>query len=656
MYRILIFLVVLSLSVASCSFVQKVKDGETAFERKQYAVAIKLLEEEYQESAYLDRKARLAFLLGESYLKLSDSKNASKWYYTSEKDNYGEKALEKYAACLRNLEEYSKAEKIYEQLVNKNPTKLEYLAARTSCKVAQEWKMSKDKNPYKVLSTKFNSQYSDYAPVLYNNKLVISSDKPNTTEAVYSWTGNAFSDFYIADKKANILNPFSNKINSEANEGSICFNKQFTECFFTRCASEENSTEDGHCKLFYSQLKRDVWTEPEVLAFMEPSINYMHPMLNENDSVLFFVADHPEGFGGYDMYYIFRTKEAWEGPYIMDKGINSEGDEMFPFLDKDTLYFSSNGHTGMGGLDIYRSEWQDAKKIWGPPINMKAPINTGADDFGFCVDQSSKSRAGVLKTGYLSSNRKGGQGMDDVYAFEKRIIPKEEKEIEEEPKEESKLFLAIKVLEIIRENPNDPNSKIIAKKALDRANIVLKGKKLNESVFSDKDGRWIREVEEDDLQIKVDKQNYFSKKTNIKLELVPGESITKNISIELEAIIENVEIVLEDIYYDYDKWNIRTDAEPSLSELAQLLSDNPLLKIELSSHTDCRGEIDYNEELSQKRAESAVNYLVKNGILAGRMLAKGYGESVPTISCNCDDCTEDEHQKNRRTSFKILSN
>jgi peptidoglycan-associated lipoprotein len=318
----------------------------------------------------------------------------------------------------------------------------------------------------------------------------------------------------------------------------------------------------------------------------------------------------------------------------------------------------------MGGLDIFKT-YQIGDNLWAQPQNLHAPINSGADDFSFIIEKNKTAEKNILQRGFFASNRKDGQGGDDIYTFQKVILPPLPMDTTKKntpsntPKYvDYKLILDIYALEKIFAEADNPNSKVLARKGIPNSDISISFGKENKKILSDRDGFSIMELlENTDYQFVVSKEGYLNssaKFTTKGIEKDPTNPVQKfELEVVLDKIYKNKEIVLENIYYDYDKWEIRYDAQPTLNKLAQTLAENPTVKIQLSSHTDCRGNDSYNEELSQRRAQSAVDYLISKGIESNRLTAKGYGESVPATPCQCSKCSEAEHQANRRTTFKI---
>ncbi|HFA50606.1 MAG TPA: flagellar motor protein MotB [Bacteroidetes bacterium] len=656
MKSVLTAILLFAVFASACTYTQKVKDGDFAFDRKQYAVATGLLEKEFKKEKSRVQKGKKAYLLGESYRLLNKPASASDWYKRAYDNGYGVDALKGYAFSLKAMQQYTEAMQAFKDLGIEIGSPYEYRREIAACKVALGWANEK-RRAYRVQPVDFNSHSSDYAPSIYKGrKLVFTSDRSAATgDDTYNWTGSDFSDLFTADLSTNSVEPFDGQINTPYNEGTAAFNGDFTEMYFTRCFG--NKKEDNFCKLMVSKRSGDHWTVPAALGFVQDKINYGHPALSADGQRLFFSCNSDEGWGGYDIWVSQRTAGGWAEPKLMGRSINTIGNEKFPCLDGDTLYFSSDFHPGMGGLDIFKT-WQMANGAWVPVKNLKAPINSGADDFGLVVDHEGQKTGDVLEVGYFSSNRPDGTGSDDIYRFEKRVLPPEP----EKPKPEIvdyKLVLEGYVLEKIYTSPDDPDSKVLGRKPLEGATVKVSFGENKKEFTVGSDGFFTFEMDEDtDYHFIGSKGGYLTSETAFSTRGIgkdPDKPVqTFEVELVLDRIFVNKEIVLEDIYYDFDKWDIRDDAKPSLIKLARNLELNPNIRIELSSHTDCRGKNAYNLELSQKRAQAAVDFLVGLGISADRLQAKGFGESVPKANCLCNRCSEEEHQLNRRTAFKIL--
>ncbi len=553
------------------------------------------------------------------------------------------------AKLLKKKGEYQEAISIYEKLKKLYPTeKKKYQREIFILNEASKW-VANPKKGVEVQLVQGNTVGSDFATSLLGDQLVITSDRPESTgDGTYTWTGKKHMDLWLKSILNGTLIKMPPSINTPANEGSAVFSQDGMEMVFTRCTP--TNTQDGLCKLYYSKMQMGTWSEPVVLPFCkEETVNYGQPAFVEGDTVLIFVSNKPDGYGGYDLYYSVREFSnagfEWSIPEIMPPTINTQGNEMFPTGNGDTLYYSSDYLPGLGGLDIFMT-YLDHSGKWTPPQNLQAPVNSSFDDFSLLRYDSHRQRS-LLEEGYFSSSRPG-VGKEDIYHYTVKEIKKDtSKNNHPTDKLEATIYLA-------------GITKSTSGEKLQNVDITLISNGETLRLQSDKDGKVITPLRPNaTYDIKVRKKGYFALNDTTStgnLHIPDGQlAFTIHKKWILEPIITQKEINLENIYYDLDKWDIRPEAYPTLDKLAKLLNDNPSLKIQLSSHTDCRSDDEYNLILSQKRAESVVLYLSKKGIHLSRLSAKGYGESNPAIPCECSKCTEQQHQANRRTTFKIIS-
>ncbi len=659
--RIIIGLAVfVHLFAAACTYTQKVRDGKFAFERKQYSVAIPMLKKEYNKAKSRLERGRIAYLLGASYKETGEPTDAIDWFKVAYDNQYGVDALKSYAFTLKQAERYEEATAAFRSLGIEIGSPYEYRKEIEACERAIAWKAEKYKR-YQIEQLGFNTKYADYSPSLYkNNQLVFTSDRGTATgEDTYNWTGNAFSDLFIIDIEGGSANSFDNQLNTPFNEGAATFNANYSEIYFSRCQGGKNG--DIYCKLMVSNWNGNSWSVPQVLPFVKDEINYGQSTISKDGRILYFECNDPQGWGGVDIWRVERKANNWGAPVLMGRSINTDGDERFPYLDSDTLYFASDTHIGMGGLDLFKS--YKINNRWTPAENLKAPINSGADDFAYIIDyQTARNSEEIEYIGYFTSSRVGGEGKDDIYRYVKRVPPpKPELDSTELQKPVVyKMILDGYILEKIYEFPNDPSSRVLGRKPLEGAvvEITLSNGKPKQFEVGE-DGYFSFELTDNtDYRFIASKSDYLSNS-----EVFSTKSIARNpdvkeqrfeVEIVLDKIFRDQEIVLENIYYDFDEAYIREDAKPTLNGLAENLQLNPDIRIELSSHTDCRGNDNYNQQLSQRRAQSAVEYLISMGIEPYRMIAVGYGEEQLRATCICARCTEEEHQQNRRTAFRIL--
>ncbi|TVR77232.1 MAG: flagellar motor protein MotB [Saprospirales bacterium] len=653
-HTILLISTMIMLLFSSCGGMMKIRDGNTAFELKKYALAIELLSEEYENTRYRDVKAEKAFLLAESYSRMGTYASASNWYQEAFRLGEGSRALEGFARTLKNLENYDRAAEVYQQLIENYGSLDEWENALRISLAASNWMEEADKLPFRIIEAEFNSPASDYAPVYYNKStIVFSSDRyhPTGKGDTYSWTGRGFFNYFTYDKNLNRFTETFDFLNSEANEGTLSFTEDRNQVFFTRCKSTGEG-EDGYCRLWFSERINGLWSESEKLPFQQAEGNYAHPAINAPGDMLIFSFRAKGDQGGYDLYVSYKRGPEWIEPIRLPGNVNTRGNELFPFLHNDTLYFSSDGHLGIGGLDIFRAERQ-SDGSWGEVFNLMPPFNSGADDFGFLVDPFHTSDDEILNRGYFSSNRNGTT--DRIFYWEQydKIEPIVEKEVT------YSLQLEGIVFENLYEDPSDPNSRRLGRQNLPNALVEIIGPSGADTIRTRRDARFSTQIDYDINYIVAASADGFLRKTK-KLDIsgIKKNPDFPNQIVQVEIILDRKfidrEVILEDIYYDFDEWFIREDAMPTLNALVRIMEDNPEIVIELASHTDCRGTEEYNLQLSQNRAQAAVDYLVQQGIPSHRLEARGYGKSRLRVECICDECTEEEHQTNRRTTFRIL--
>lgn len=469
---------------------------------------------------------------------------------------------------------------------------------------------------------------NSFSVVEYQNGIVFTGDKQ-----VYSgkkenpWTGNSYLDLYEMqkDEDGNWLSPVVLKgdVNGPFHEGPATFNKEGDVVYFTRSnyfrkKMVENENHENNLKIFKASKINGEWKKLEEMPFNSDDYSCGHPTLDPDGKTLYFVSDMPGSTGGTDIYSSTFDGTSWSAPKNLGKPVNTPGNEMFPYVHPDgTLYFSSDAHNSMGGLDVFVTYFMDGR--WMQPENLNYPLNTSKDDFGFSLSTDNVH-------GFVSSSR---TDKDDIYEFTKkaptfRLFGTARKKGTQIPVEGVTVALS------------DDSGKEI-------------------TMVSGKDGKFQVKLEsEKQYFLSCTKMGCFSATDKISTR---GKKYSEDFyaDFEVEEIIIDKPIVLENIYYDFDKWNIREDAARELDRLAKILKDNPDIYIEMGSHTDSRGKDMYNIVLSQKRAKAAVDFLISRGIDGKRLSYKGYGETQPRNKCtNGVQCTEQEHQLNRRTEFKVV--
>jgi peptidoglycan-associated lipoprotein len=497
-----------------------------------------------------------------------------------------------------------------------------------------------------------NTSFAEYGPAYRENELYFTSNRGSSK--IYKATGTPFSNIFKAQTRgANVdastveaLHEFINSV--DANEGSVTFSPDGTRMVFARGNTGKKKGGD-EVNLFMSTYRNGLWTEPRPLNINDPKAWDSCPAFSPDGKTLYFASNRkPDpnarrsdvvNYGGIDIYSAkMDARGRFSKPRNLGPEINTPGNELFPYVAEDgNMYFSSDGHPGFGGLDLFVS-----KRINGRIIieNLGQPMNSKADDFGIYFFRADR--------GFFSSNRDGGKGDDDIYTF-----------VNEDPD----LKIVNYLLAGTTQTHDDKNSIQILPRV--KVQLLDEAGKLVDETITENDGKFLFRVYENETynlvaekvggmdRFLVTRGIYTMKgkevdKTTLK-DLV--NTITQDTVLVLEKIIKDKIFVLDNIYYDLDKDNIRPDAALELDKLVTILKDNPEIKIELSSHTDDRAPDDYNMDLSDRRARSAVNYLVSKGIDRSRLVAKGYGESRLIIK---NAKTEEEHQVNRRTEFKIL--
>ena len=580
------------------------------------------------------------FLLAESYRKSNQIKKSADYYKKAIENGYKDEIVHYYLAL--SLKANSKINEAITTINNylqkgKNEKYIAY--AKAELKNLNKLKNYPDSSYYSVKNLDaINSNLTEYSPTYSNGKLFFVSNRD--TEKRYKGTGTPFTDIYEIKTKGAIVDKNSLKIlpnninHEEVNEGSITFSKDGMFMIFAK-GNDGKSSGRNNVDLYYSRYRSNKWQTPRLLNINNSKSWDSTPFLSVDGKTLYFSSNRPNGYGGTDIYKANLNKRGrWINLQNLGPEINTPGNEMYPYVSEDgKLYFASDYHLGFGGLDIMIATRK------GGEISIEnpgKPLNSEGDDFGIYFFNQTK--------GFFTSNRIGGKGDDDIYTF-----------INNDPE----LKIVNYKLTGNTLTPENENSYL----TLDNSTVKLTDRDNNiiEETFTGNDGSFSFIVyPEEEYYLVGEKENYFNSrvefntlgKTADKAKL---KDFVTNISFEknliLEKIILNKSIVLENIYYDLDRANIRDDAALELNKLVRILIDNPKISIELSSHTDDRATVEYNLDLSQRRAESAVNYIISKGISKNRLIAKGYGESELIIK---NATSEEEHQINRRTEFKVI--
>jgi peptidoglycan-associated lipoprotein len=621
-----------------------------AFNAGEYFEAIDLFKDTYSKTNKSDRTTRteIIYMIAECYRLVNDPKNAETWYKLAVRSSNSKpdaqywlaESMKKSGSYQQAIDEFKK----YKQIAQSDARADQQILA---CELALEWQRNPEAYIVEELKD-INSRASDFSPAYARDDFGVvyftSSRDGTSGNKTHGATGQDFTDIFETriDKKSKWSTPVPvNGINSEFEEGTPFFTDDFRELYFTRC--EVGKREKRGCIIMYTRRAGDTWSEPKNIGIFPDSLIAAHPALAPDGNTLYFVSDIAGGSGGKDIWMVTRSTagDAWSAPRNLGPDINTTGNELFPFVRSDgTLYFSSDGLIGMGGLDIFKAVPQpDGSWI---VTNMKPPVNSSADDFGIVF-------AGTEERGIFSSTRKG-RGVDNLYSFE---FPP----------------LKFNVTGLVKD---EKTGAPITSSTVQL--IASDGSNLQAETGSSGDFRFALKPDVDYIFL-ASKRGYLNGKEK---ETTKGQEKSRDfmVTILLTAIDKPIE--LPNIFYDFNKWDLRPESMVSLDKLVETLNDNPNVTIELMSHTDSRDTEEYNYELSQKRAQSVVEYLIEKGIEPVRLSAKGYGESNPKVvdaeiaeqspflrigtvlteqyinSLPDEEQKEIAHQVNRRTEFRVL--
>jgi outer membrane protein OmpA-like peptidoglycan-associated protein/tetratricopeptide (TPR) repeat protein len=655
---------VMVLLLQACVSTGRLPDGDTAYRLGKYAVAVEMLQEEYPDERNPLLKAEKAYRIASAYEAMGKPSAAERWFGKAYADGYGPDALYAQAQQRKQLEDYDGAIQVLEDYLLEAPEyRSEIKREIAACRRAKSWLNGVTYYSVSALEA-LNSPSSDYGPVWLDERtLLFTSDRQGSEgEADNEWTGGLYYDLYQSTRSASGWSepiPYNETINEGYHESSPAFSPRGDELVYTQCGSAEKETDDA-CRLLYRyRVSAGAWSEPIELMLFGDSVNLGHPSWSADGQRLYFAASgDPESYGGADLYYAQLTDAGWGSPINLGPTVNTSGNEVFPHAGADgTLYFASDGHPGMGGLDLFKTIQN--KRKWQRPEAFGYPVNSGADDFGLVLDPRQSTHPDTLLAGVFSSARADGRGSDDLYRFvlEKAPPPPPVYWLEGDVVQ----AIALEVTDSVVAGPDTlPDVRYAP---LRNATVELNDASAFQSEGAldlDRLARFrVQLAPATDYRLKASMDGFFNREetvSTIGMPETPGDTFVIEKRIVLEQLpAPNSDITLQNIYYDFDDTTIRAESGPELDKLVKLLAENPTLKVEIGSHTDARGAKDYNQRLSRGRANSVVAYLVDRGIPDLRMVARGYGETRILNRCRDGvECTEEEHQLNRRTTFKVL--
>ncbi|WP_055411932.1 OmpA family protein [Nonlabens sp. YIK11] len=624
-------------------------------------------EREYDKYAFIDsreifekmankgfKSVEIFSKLGDTYYFNNDYQNALKWYnqlFKLDNETIPSEYYFRYAQALKSDRQYAKADRLLKTFAVKGEkdSRLQSLENAPNYLTIVDFQ----KGRFEVEPVSINTNYQDFGTAYYGPAQVVFASARDTGvfyKRRHSWNEKPFLDLYVADRdqQGNMSNveKFDSRINSIFHESTPTFSKDLNTVYFTR-----NNYEDGtlgkddervsRLQIFKSERKDGKWSEPQAVEFAEGGFSTSHPALTPDGKTLYFSSDMPGTMGTESTFKetdIWRVTIEDDGSYSDLENVsivNTEGRESYPYISRSgNLYFASNGLQGLGGLDIFVSTINKDGSL-SNPVNIGEPANSPDDDFAFIVDES-------VNTGYFSSNRVSQGENDDIYRFV---------QIED-------------LRETCEQIITGTVTNAITKEALEDAMISVVD--INNNIVvtrrSDRNGKYALKLECDKtFFIRAEKREF-----NTAEELVNTPTTTGVIEVDLALDPESYKgrvgddlaklLNLNPIYFDFDMSFIREDAELELQKVLSVLEDNPTMTIDIRSHTDSRGTKSYNERLSDRRAASTRNYLISKGIDEARLTSKGYGESQLVNKCSDGvECTEEQHQDNRRSEFIIIS-
>lgn len=624
------------------------KRANTYFDAMRYAEAAK-----YYEMALNNEAATKEVLqrAGDAHYFNSNMEKAYHWYnklYEAQKDDMSAENLFKYSHALKGNGNYNRAKRIMRLYRKKIKTSaIESKELQRTREAILDEILTAEKNA-QIKNLQVNSKYSDFSPMYYGaDQLVFASAKDtgyiNTRR--YKWNNQPYLDLYVskineATKSLGSSKKLSKTINTQYHEASVAFTPDGQTMYFTRNNTKGKKVIFGkkdvnHLKIYRSRLIDGQWTEGEELPFNSDDFSTGHPALSPDGSKLYFASDRPGSIGKTDIFFVnIDGKGNYSEPISLGPEINTPGREMFPFVNDKKLYFSSDGHIGLGGLDIFEAPYSETG--FEQAKNLGQPINSRLDDFSYIVREEDQE-------GYFASNRRGGKGDDDIYSF-KRLVPEEV---------EDNLNAITGVVTELITGDTMPNALV---QLLDENNRKLMEVVADDSgtfLFEDLDGKT-------NYILKVNKNEFLEEEKVV--STLDNQTVTADIAMkrmkEMIVVEGGIKKLKTDmILFDFDQSYIREDASRELDKLVEVMTTYEDMVIKIESHTDAIGANAYNKYLSDKRAKSTRDYLIAQGIDASRIAsAIGYGEEKPLN--NCVDgirCTKEKHRLNRRSEFIIVS-
>ena len=613
--------VLLPLVVLSACSTARLQRADQAYDLMQFPKAERLYERALEHKD--DRRARAR--IADSYRRHNALPEARKHY--AELDSVlhvtGDTALA-YGEVLMGLGEQELASQLFLRVLDQTPENSHALDLYGSTQGYKSFYL--DSGRFFVNRLTLPGIVTAFGGTIHGKGLMVAGERELKDPNANPWNERSYLDLYYCESKTVVTwlpaTALPGMVNGAYHEGPATVSTDGRTLYFTRSnyvqrklLKDDRNT--SHLKLFRATLdSTGEWGDLHAFAYNGEEWSTGHPALSTDGRTLYFASDRPGGFGGSDIWRCRDNGTGWSEPENLGSFVNTAGNELFPTVNGHALHFSSTAHTNMGGLDIFETHEQGDR--WTEPVNLNAPINTSKDDFYFVLDSTAKA-------GYLSSDR---DGLDQIYSFS--------------------LYEPLFYLEGIVMDEED--------RLLPNTEVVLSdiGTGEDNSMLTGPDGKFEFKLKANsDYNVRSSHKDMLTSTINVSTKGLT-RSDTLHVNMQLTTVKIGQAIAINNIYYDYDKWDIRLDAALELDKLIKIFTDNPNMSFELGSHTDSRGGDLYNLVLSDARAISAVNYLIRHGVDPMRIVDKGYGEEVLVNSCGSGvKCTEEDHQANRRTEFKV---
>lgn len=633
--------------MASGQLKMTIKLADKAFSDFSWNEAIDLYlyaHEKDPKNAYIIRR------LADSYRQIGNTEEVEKWLtMLIDMNEHVPSDLFHYSMALKSNGKYHQSEEALAEYATMNPedgrinleqSLLDYIDF-----------LVKDSSRYEVSPVPFNTKGSDWGATVFENKVVFVStgDPSESREKKYNWDQLPFLDMYYVtvDEYGNYSKSdiFAPKLKTANHDGPASFDVTSKRMYFNSNRDDKEipskSSDENNLQIFYADYVNNDWELKGGFKYNNPLYSLRHPSVDKTGNVLYFASDMPGGKGGNDIYFCRKVNGEWSSPINLEE-INTEGEEMFPFIaDDGVLYFSSNGQGGMGGLDIYMA--LPDRGVFTKVENMGFPVNSSRDDFGMVLD-------GEGMKGYFASNRPGGLGFDDIYKLEILWIP-------------------VQIMGTVRDRINGFEVAGATVELYDENGELL------ETAISKEDGEFqFGAFKQRNYRLTASKEGFIPSEKDVStFNKLPNEKIEVDMFIELDFSSmeepdqleplslemlngEHVQIIqIEHINYGYDSDKILPEAAIILNKLAEMLSQYPDLQLIVESHTDSKGSDEYNLKLSKRRASSAYNYLLKRGVKSEAIEYSGYGETMLLNHCDdSEECSEEEHAINRRSIIKVI--